>query len=149
MSSGHKSYAFNKPAALKKLARILEMLAVPTTVYRVAEALPLCKRTTTAYLAYLRGIPSENNPTPPRRIRIAGWEMSDTGHYMALYQVGSRPDEPHPPARTTTQRRRDIRKRLRQTDPDELLRRREIRQAKRRKPRRDPMIAALFGATAA
>lgn len=149
MSGGHKCYAWVKPAALKKIARILEMLEAPTTVYQVAEAIPLSKRTATAYLAYLRGIPREGEEASPRRIRIASWTMSESGHWVAQYQVGDKPDAPHPPARTVTQRRRDKRKLLARTNPDELLRRRRTRQAKRRKPRRDPMIAALFGAIAA
>lgn len=150
MAGGHKCYAWVKPAALKKLARILEMLAAaPRTSNEIAAALPLSRRTCDAYLAHLRGeVPSPFGP-PRRQVRIAEWRLLENGRFAALYGIGAKRDKRRPAARTVTERRRDIRNRLRLNDPDELLRRRKTRQAGRRKPRRDPMIAALFGAGAA
>lgn len=147
MSGGHKCYAWVKPAAVKKIARLLEFCAVPRTVYEIAEHLPLSKRTVVAYLGHLRGEAAEGEDKPERRLRVAAWPLSpDTGHHMAAFQVGAEPDAPKPKGRTAAKRKRDLRKRLKREDPDEALRRRRVRQEKRRGVRRDPMIAAFFGA---
>lgn len=150
MSGGHKRYAFAKPAALKKIARIIDFItAKPMSVYELAAAIPLSKRTLVVYLAYLRGDKRSDGLHGPRRIRLSEWRAREDGYLEALYSVGTAPDAKRPAARTISQRRRDKRNLLALHDPDELLRRRRARQAKRRKPRRDPMITAFFGAAPA
>lgn len=150
MSGGHMCYAFTKPAALKKIARIIELLtAKPMTVFELAEAVSLSVRTLVAYLSYLRGDTRSDGLRGPRRVRLCEWRAREDGHYDVLYAVGTKPDAKRPAKRDAAERRRDKRNLLALHDPDELLRRRRARQAKRRKPRRDPMITAFFGAAPA
>jgi hypothetical protein len=144
----HKTYAFRKPAAVKKLEKALEFLAEPHSAQELAEHLHLAKRTTVQYLDFLRGVERDGVPPGPRRVRIADWRVSDRPP-IALFQVitpgGRDTDKRRPNKRTVTERRRDLREKLRVTDPDELARRNAERQLKRRGARRDPMIEALFG----
>lgn len=147
MPSGFKAYAWRLPAALKKLDRIVAMLAdKPMTVYELADALPIARRTATVYLAFLRGVVPTDVGPPHRRVRIVAWRLLENGHHSAEYGLGAKPDKRQPKGRDVIQRRRDIRERLARTDPDELLRRRAARQLKRRGPMRDRMTAAFFGA---
>jgi hypothetical protein len=144
----HKTYAFRKPAAVKKLEKALEFLAAPHSAQELAAHLHLAKRTTVQYLDFLRGVERDGVPPGPRRVRIADWRIG-SGPPVALFQViepgGRSSDRRRPNKRTVTQRRRDLREKLRVTDPDELARRNAERQRKRRGARRDPMIEALFG----
>jgi hypothetical protein len=144
----HKTYAFWKEPARLKIARALEFLAEPHSADELAAHLHVAKRTAVVYLAFLRGELLSDVGPQWRRVRIAQWRVGKAAP-VALFKVinpgGHWRDKKPPKARTVTERRRDLREKLRVTDPDELARRNAERQLKRRGARRDPMIEALFG----
>ena len=126
--------AFVRPAAQKKIERLLAMLAKPMTIHDIAEALPLSKRNALAYVAHLR---------EQRLVRIAKWtrdiEQSGRMYPRPLYQVGDKPDAPKPAAMTEPEKKARAWA-LIKADPERhyqhTLRKRRER-ADRKGPRRD------------
>lgn len=83
--------AFVRPAAQKKIERLLAMLAKPMTIHDIAEALPLSKRNAQEYVNHL---------TERRLVHIAKWardiKQSGRMYPRPMYQVGDKADAPKP-----------------------------------------------------
>ena len=126
--------AFVRPAAQKKIERLLALLAKPMTIHEIAEALPLSKRNAQEYVNHL---------IERHQVRIAKWtrdiEQSGRMYPRPMYQLGEKPDAPKPEPLTEAQRKVRAWERVK-ADPERhyqhTLRKRRER-ADRRGPRRD------------
>lgn len=126
--------AFNQPASLRKIERLLAMLAKPMTIHEVAEALPITKRNALAYMNHLR---------EQRLVHVAKWtrdiDQSARMYPRPMFMVGAMPDAPKPKPLTGEQRKRRAWERIK-ADPERhyehTLRKRRER-ADRKGPRRD------------
>ena len=92
--------AFVRPAAQKKIDRLLAMLAKPMTIHDIAQALPLSKRNAQEYVNHL---------VEQRQVRIAKWarDIAQSGRMYPrpMYQLGDKPDAPKPEPLTEAQRK--------------------------------------------
>ena len=126
--------AFVRPAALRKIERILDLLRKPMTVHDLAEAIPLSKRNTLEYLNHLKA---------GGQIHVAKWvrdiQQSGRMYPRPAYLVGDKPDAERPGPLTEAQRKVRAWERIK-ADPERhyehSLRKRRYR-ADRRGPRRD------------
>lgn len=131
----NNGYTFKYAASLARLDRIVALLKKPMTRHQLAQAAGIGVRGLQAYLSALLA-------EEPRRIHICDWHRSHPGSPTAVYVAGAGKDKPAPKPLTNAERMRAIRARR---DADEALDIIMAQRAARRKPRRDPMVAALFG----
>lgn len=132
MTNALNGYTFTKPASLLKRERLLEILKTGGTATQIGAQLGLQKNATLHYIAKAKadGV----------KIRIAGWVPNSPGSPSPIYKLGWQKDAAKP---------------VRMSDAEKQNRRREkdgvreaeamTRRAKRIQPRRDPLVAALFG----
>lgn len=126
--------AFVRPAAQRKIERLMALLAKPMTIHEIAEALPLSKRNAQEYVNHL---------IERRQVRIARWtrdiEQSGRMYPRPMYQLGDKPGAPKPEPLTEAQRKVRAWERVK-ADPERhyqhTLRKRRER-ADRLGPRRD------------
>lgn len=119
--------------------RVLD--AMPGTQAQIIERTGLGLATVSRWVADLRAA---------RQARIAGWQApANGGPLAAIYGRGNRKDRPKPPSPPAELRVRRYRARLRASGEwvDRQARQR-ARYWASKPPRRDPLVAALFGAAA-
>lgn len=129
--------AFNKPASLAKINRILLLLQQPMTAHALALAVPMSKRWVHEYLRHLHDC---------KRIHIKDWARDIAerkGMYpRELWLAGEGVDAPRPPALTLEERTKRAWKRLKDDEEKHatvLAKRRVMRRIARLKP--DPASA--------
>lgn len=127
-------YAFRYTTSQQKMGRMLELLQAPHTRAELAEAMGLSTRAVQCYLAALLA-------ETERRIHIHAWRKNSPGSPSAVYLAGAGKDRKKPKAETVAERSRRRRK-----DPDFSIDAMQRNRLGRMKPRRDPLVTALFGA---
>lgn len=145
------SYTFTRPAARRRMEKILQLLAnAPDGLTRLelAAATAISDRCMKAYLAALRGSRDDMS----RKVRVRSWrrQLGVGGYHEAVFGLGAEPDarRPRPESQATrVARYRAKLKRERPEDYHQLLERQRRQRAleKASKPRRDPAAIALFG----
>lgn len=82
-------------------------------------------------------------------VHVAKWPLRRTPRAtrVAAYAIGAGKDVPQPKPRTQSQRQARYKSKLR-ADPERLDVQMAKNRAAKRKPRRDPLITAMFGAPA-
>jgi len=114
------------------------LLNGPLSVRSLAPRVYLCHEQVTRYLRLLHAA---------KQISIASWrrEEASNGRYVPLYRVGGGKDKSKPRNLTSAQKQRRSIARARQDgDRYDLIRAKD--RARKRKPIRDPLVAAVFGA---
>ncbi len=132
MTKTLNGYAFVRPASVTKRERLLVLLKDGGTAAQLGEKLGLQKNATLRYIetAKREGI----------KIRISGWAPNSPGSPSPIYRLGSWPDTPKPAPMSDAEKKQRYRK-----DADAREAEAMAKRAKRLKPRRDPLTAALFG----
>lgn len=142
-------YKFNPPVTVRRMTRILELLAQNPkglTRLELAAATAVGDRSMKSYLAALRGQMDGHE----RRIRVRTWrrQYGTGGMYEAVFVLGAGPDAKHPKPLSNSARVKRYRARLKrervEVYEDQLAHQRRKR-AQARPARRDRMVAALFG----
>lgn len=129
----NQGYTFRYTHSAARMERILELLKTPHTRQELAEASHIGVRGVQSYLAALM---AEN----PRRIHVHDWRPNSPGSPSAVYLVGNKRDKKKPRAMTPGERSNKRRR-----DPDVAIDNIQRLRLARIKPRRDAMVAALFG----
>lgn len=111
---------------------MLDLLQRPNTRGDLAQAASMSVRTVQSYLTALLA--------EPRRIHVHDWRRNFPGSPSAVYLAGDKPDKKKPRRFTDAERSR-----RRRADPDIAIDHIQRQRLARIKPRRDPMVAALFG----
>lgn len=130
------------PLTERRIAAIMEALRGPAlTLPEVAERVHLCLEYTRRYLRHLHAV---------RIVYIAAWREARTTRITRIpaYRVGAMKEAPKPAKLTSAQRTAGYRARVR-SDAERLDLYLAKARAQRRKPVRDPLVAAMFGAPAA
>lgn len=136
MTTPNQGYTFRYSHAAARMERILDLLQKPHTRQELAEATHIGVRGVQSYLTALMA-------EAPRRIHVHDWRPNSPGSPTAVYLAGDRKDKKKPRARTEAERSRK-----RRSDPDVAIDHIQRHRLSRIQPRRDPMIAALFGPAA-
>lgn len=127
-------YKFRNTASLAKRDRLLELLKDGGTAAQLGEALGLKKN---AVLLYIEGLRQGGV-----KIRISAWAPNSPGSPSPVYKLGGRADAPKPAPMTQAERQRRRREKDGVAHAEAMAKR-----AARLQPRRDPLVAALFGPT--
>ena len=127
-------YKFRNAASQAKRDRLLELLKDGGTAAQFGEKLGLKKN---AVLAYIEGARRDGI-----KIRISAWEPNSPGSPSPVYKLGARADAKKPERMSQAERQRRRREKEGVAHAEAMAKR-----AKRLKPRRDPLVAALFGPT--
>jgi len=141
MTTPNQGYTFRYSHAAARMERILELLQKPHTRQELAEATSIGVRGVQSYLSALMA-------ETPRRIHVHAWRPNSPGSPSAVYLAGDRKDKRKPARKEGAERMRSHRRRQ---DPDvaiDHIQRQRLARIDARGPRRDPMIAALFGPAA-
>lgn len=141
MTAPNQGYVFRYSHAAARMERILELLKKPHTRKELAEATNIGVRGVQSYLTALMA-------EEPRRIHVHDWRTNSPGSPSAVYLIGNRKDKKKPRRKDGSERMRSQRRRQ---DPDvaiDHIQRQRLARINARGPRRDPMIAALFGPAA-
>lgn len=127
-------YTFARASSQAKRERLLVLLKDGGTAAQLGEKLGLQKNATLRYIAAAKrdGV----------KIRISAWAPNSPGSPSPVYKLGARPDAPKPAPVPLVERQRRHRAKDGVTHAEAMAKR-----AKRLKPRRDPLVAALFGPT--
>ena len=133
MTQHQNRYAFTRDAAKIRMERMLALLEVPMTRGELAQRLSCTVRTAQVYLAMLH---------EARRIHVHGWRPNHPGSPSALYLVGDKPDKRKPKPLNNHHKAKLYRER----NPEKCLQATLKKRADRAKPKRDPLVAAFFGA---
>ena len=136
MTTPNQGYTFRYSHAAARMERILDLLQKPHTRQELAEATHIGVRGVQSYLTALMA-------EEPRRIHVHDWRPNSPGSPTAVYLVGNRKDKKKPRAMTAAERSRK-----RRADPEVAIDHIQRHRLSRMAPRRDPMIAALFGPAA-
>jgi len=129
---------FKSTVAQKKLERIRLLLREAPRHYRqLGEIMHMTPNAVQNYLYHLHGA---------GEIRIARYEHTGRfGAWAPVYALGSGKDAVRPTAKTNAEYKRTSNARLKRENPEKHRAIIMAKRAKRIKPRRDPMVAALFG----
>jgi hypothetical protein len=130
MDSGKICLGFNRTEL-----RALQILAErgPSTKLEIALAMPASTRTIHRALNELHS---------RRTVFVKEYRSNEHGHATRVFAVGSNADAPMPAAKSGTQRSREALRRMTAEERDFM---RARNRALARKPRRDPLVRALFG----
>ena len=129
----NQGYAFNKPASLARIERIIKLLETPMTKAELAAAAAISERGITSYVHHLL-------TERPRRIHIHDWRPNSPGSPTMVLIAGNGTNKRRPPRMTPSERSLKRRK-----DPEVCLQQLMYKRAARRTPRRDALSAAMFG----
>lgn len=126
---------FQSPRAVRLIHRIKqEFLKSPEDleVYQLAEALHMSRRNINQYVQYL---------LLTEQIHIGSWRSRDSWGPVKRYRLGPGRDAPRPRPRTSA----ELSARHRQKNPDRSVKDMMAKRLEHLKPRRDPIVSALFG----
>lgn len=132
MTTPLNGYTFTKPASQLKRERLLEILKTGGTATQIGAQLGLQKNATLRYI--------ENAKADGVKIRIAGWVPNSPGSPSPVYKLGWQKDAPKPKRMSPTERKKRHREKDGVRESEAMTKR-----SKRIQPRRDPLVAALFG----
>lgn len=127
-------YKFRNAASQAKRERLLELLKDGGTAAQLGEKLGLKKN---AVLRYIEGLRSDGV-----KIRVSDWAPNSPGSPSPVYKLGGWADAPKPARLSQVERQRRHRAKEGVAHAEAMAKR-----ARRIKPRRDPLVAALFGPT--
>lgn len=130
----NQGYTFRYATSAARIERILELLQTPMTQPQLAAAAGMSERTAKCYVAHLLN-------ERPRRIRVYDWQPNSPGSPTMVLIAGRGPNKPKPKPMTALERSLKRRK-----DPEVCFDQMMAKRASRRAPRRDPLVAAMFGA---
>lgn len=134
LKAKNQGYAFNKPASVARINRIIELLATPMTPAELAAAAAISERGIRSYVNHLL-------TERPRRIHIHAWRPNSPGSPTMVLIAGNGQNKRRPPRMTATERSLK-----RRQDPEVCLQQLMYKRAARRRPHRDQLSAAMFGA---
>lgn len=125
-------YTFARSSSQTKRDRLLALLKAGGTAAQLGANLGLQKNAVLRYIEAARrdGV----------KIRISAWEPNSPGSPSPVYKLGARADTKKPERMSQAERQRRRREKEGVAHAEAMAKR-----ARRIKPRRDPLVAALFG----
>lgn len=130
----NQGYAFRYASTAARIDRILELLKTPMTQPQLAVAAGMSERTAKCYVAHLLN-------ERPKRIHVHDWLPNSPGSPTMVLIAGRGPNKPKPKPMTAS-----ARSLKRRECPEACFDQMMAQRAARLAPRRDPLVAAMFGA---